>query len=130
MSILIVDDHRSLQQMLTIFLEDAGYEAVTASNGAEALAYLRHSAELPGLILLDVAMPKMSGWEFLRYQQRDARFADIPVVVMTALRLSDCREHAPNAVAVVDKPMNLLDLAEVLEAHYQPQHPVEESRTR
>jgi len=121
MRVLIVDDHLSLQTLLTLFLEDVGYEAVTANNGAEALAYLRQSPELPGLILLDVAMPKMTGWEFLRHQQHDARLAAIPVVLMTALRHIDREEQAPSAVAVVDKPMNLRDLAEVLHTHYRPQ---------
>ena len=49
------------------------------------------------------------------------RLAAIPVVVMTALGHIDCKEQAPGAVAVVDKPMNLMDLAAVLDTHYQPQ---------
>jgi CheY-like chemotaxis protein len=121
MCILIVDDHKSIQTVLTLFLEDVGYEAVTVSNGAEALKYLRQSTDLPGLILLDVAMPKMTGWEFIAQQQRDPRLSSVPVVLMSALRFSDCKERAPSAVAVIDKPMNLLDLAEVLHTHYRPQ---------
>jgi CheY-like chemotaxis protein len=121
MRILIVDDHVSLQTLLTLFLKDVGYEAVTANNGAEALNYLRQSADLPGLILLDIAMPKMTGWEFLSHQQRDPRLSCIPVVLMTALAHIDCDERAPSAVAVVGKPMDLLDLEEVLHTHYRPQ---------
>jgi CheY-like chemotaxis protein len=125
MSILIVDDHLSLQLLLTTFLEDVGYEAVTASNGAEALAYLRQSTDLPGLILLDVAMPTMTGWEFLRHQQCDARLASIPVVLMTALGHVDCEERAPGAVASLKKPMDLMELQALLHAHYRPQPHVE-----
>jgi CheY-like chemotaxis protein len=121
MCILIVDDHLSLQTLLTLFLEDAGYEAVTANNGAEALNYLRQSADLPGLILLDIAMPRMNGWEFLGHQQRDPRLSCIPVVLMTALTHRDYEERASSAVAVIDKPMNLPDLEAILHTYYQPQ---------
>ena len=121
MCILIVDDHLSLQTLLTLFLEDAGYETVTANNGAEALNYLRQSADLPGLILLDIAMPKMTGWEFLGHQQRDPRLSTIPVVLMSALAHVDCDERALSAVAMVSKPMDLPDLEEVLHTHYRPQ---------
>jgi len=121
MCVLIVDDHLSLQTLLTLFLEDVGYETATADNGAEALNYLRQSADLPGLILLDIAMPKMTGWEFLAHQQRDPRLSTIPVVLMSALAHVDCDERALSAVAMVGKPMDLLDLEEVLHTHYRPQ---------
>ena len=121
MCILIVDDHLSLQTFLTLFLEGVGYESVTANNGAEALNYLRQSIDLPGLILLDIAMPKMTGWEFLGHQQRDPRLSTIPVVLMTALAHINHDEQAPSAVAVVGKPMDLLELEEVLHTHYRPQ---------
>jgi CheY-like chemotaxis protein len=61
--------------MLATFLEDAGYTVVGAANGREALSYLYRCAKLPGLILLDVAMPVMTGWDFLRAQQDHAVFA-------------------------------------------------------
>jgi chemosensory pili system protein ChpA (sensor histidine kinase/response regulator) len=121
MSVLIVDDHLSLQTLLTLFLEDIGYEARTANNGAEALSYLQQSTNLPGLILLDIAMPKMTGWEFLRHQQRDSRLSAIPVVVMSALAHVDYEKQAPSAVAVIGKPIELHDLAEVVHTHYRPQ---------
>ena len=121
MSVLIVDDQVSLQTLLTLFLNDAGYEAVTVNNGAEALAYLQQSTDLPGLILLDIAMPKMTGWEFLNHRQRNPRLSAIPVVVMSALPYIDCEEQATSAVAVIDKPIDLLNLAELLHTHYHPQ---------
>jgi CheY-like chemotaxis protein len=65
MHILIVDDHVTLQTLLTTFLGEAGHDVVTATHGQEALTYLRHSTKLPDLILLDVAMPTMTGWAFL-----------------------------------------------------------------
>jgi CheY-like chemotaxis protein len=121
MSILIVDDNQCLQLLLTTFLEDAGYEAVSSDNGVEALEYLRQSIKLPGLILLDIAMPKMTGWEFVRQQQGDVRLASIPVVLMTALGHIDNPEEAPSVVATIDKPMDLAHLAAILGTYYQPQ---------
>ena len=65
------------------YFADEGYDVATASNGREALVYLKsHSA--PRLILLDVMMPVMDGYEFRVEQQRDPAIADIPVVVLTA----------------------------------------------
>jgi CheY-like chemotaxis protein len=121
MSILVVDDHQCLQLLLTTFLEDAGYEAVTADNGVEALEYLRQSIELPGLILLDIAMPKMTGWEFVRQQQGDVRLASIPVVLMTALGHIDNPEATPSVVTTIEKPIDLTHLAAIVNTYYRPQ---------
>jgi CheY-like chemotaxis protein len=123
--ILIVDDHLSLQMLLTVILEGAGYRGVTANNGQDALTYLHSSTDLPGLILLDVAMPIMTGWDFLRAQQQDARLATIPVVLMTALGHFDHEEVSANVVAYLKKPIDLDELEALLPAHYQLQFKTE-----
>jgi CheY-like chemotaxis protein len=119
--ILIVDDHLSLQMLLTLIVEGAGYRGATANNGQDALTYLRSSTNLPRLILLDVAMPIMTGWDFLRAQQQDARLATIPVVLMTALSGFDHEEAAANVVAYLKKPIDLDALEALVHAQYQPQ---------
>ena len=120
--ILIVDDHLSLQMLLTLIVEGAGYRGATANNGQDALTYLHASANLPGLILLDVAMPIMTGWDFLRAQQQDARLAAIPVVLMTALSHFDHQEASVNnVVAYLKKPIDLDALEALVHAQYQPQ---------
>src|SRR5215217_8230205 len=119
--ILIVDDHLSLQMLLTLIVEGAGYRGVTANNGQDALTYLHASTNLPGLILLDVAMPIMTGWDFLRAQQQDARLATIPVVLMTALDRFDHEEASANVVAYLKKPIDLDALEELVHAQCQPQ---------
>ena len=81
--ILIVEDDASVREALAIFLEGEGYAVVEAGDGAEALARLRTN-EPVGLILLDLMMPVMNGWEFRDAQTRDPRLASIPVVVITA----------------------------------------------
>jgi CheY-like chemotaxis protein len=106
MHILIVDDHADLQVLLTLILEEAGYTVISAANGRDALMYLHHTSELLGLILLDIAMPLMSGTEFLREQQRDPLLAAIPVVLLTA-RDSFDHEAAACVVATLHKPINL-----------------------
>ena len=119
--ILIVDDHLSLQMLLTLIVEGAGYHGVTANNGQDALTYLHSCTNLPGLILLDVAMPIMTGWDFLRAQQQDARLATIPVVLMTALSCFDHEEASANVVASLKKPIDLEALETLVHAQYLPQ---------
>ena len=75
-----------------------------AANGAEALGHLR-AAELPCVILLDLMMPVMDGWEFRRRQQEDPRLAPIPVVVITAA--GDHRASSISVQRILPKPLHL-----------------------
>jgi CheY-like chemotaxis protein len=84
-TILIVEDESRIRAVLTEILEDEGYPVASARNGLEALTYLRQQADRPHLILLDLGMPVMTGWEFRAEQQRDPTLAGIPVIVMSAL---------------------------------------------
>jgi CheY-like chemotaxis protein len=106
MHLLVVDDHADFQVLLTLILEEAGYTVISATNGRDALMYLHHTSELPGLILLDIAMPLVTGTEFLRQQQCDPLLAAIPVVLITARRDIE-QEAAACAVAILQKPVNL-----------------------
>jgi CheY-like chemotaxis protein len=80
--VLIVDDYPDLRRSLTILLQEAGYQVTTAAHGQEALELLR-TEPLPHLILLDLVMPVMHGWEFRRRQRQDPGLASIPVVVIS-----------------------------------------------
>ncbi len=80
--ILLVDDDVAATDFLTEILTGEGYTVTTAKNGKEALKHLR-GAQLPRLIILDLFMPEMHGWEFRRAQLKDAKLRDIPVVVTT-----------------------------------------------
>src|SRR5262245_20126397 len=106
MHILIVDDHADFQILLTMLLEEAGYTVISTTNGRDALIYLRQADVLPGLILLDIAMPLMTGTQFLREQQRDPLLAAIPVVLITA-RDNFELEAAACIIATLHKPINL-----------------------
>jgi CheY-like chemotaxis protein len=80
--ILVVDDERDIRELVRDILRFEGYTVVTASNGREALEHLR-SADLPRLILLDLMMPIMNGWEFRAEQLQDRRIMSVPVVVLS-----------------------------------------------
>jgi len=81
--VLIVDDDEAARAALAELVEMDGYVAATANDGIEALEYLQH-APPPCLIILDLSMPKMDGWQFRTEQKRDSATANIPVVVTTA----------------------------------------------
>jgi two-component system alkaline phosphatase synthesis response regulator PhoP len=78
-TILIVDDKDSLRKMVSSYLAEEGYRVVEASNGREAIFVARY--EKPDLIILDLMMPEMGGYEFMRVYSREA---DTPVIVLTA----------------------------------------------
>jgi two-component system OmpR family response regulator len=118
MSILIVDDQPDFRMMLTAFLEDAGYTIECAGNGRDALAHLMRCSDLPGLILLDVAMPIMTGWDFLRAQQSNAALRSIPVVVLSARNNAEHEAATYAPVAYLDKPVDLTTLLATIRAHY------------
>jgi CheY-like chemotaxis protein len=83
MLVLVIDDTDSAREVAERILRSDGVEAVGASSGSEALAVLEDRS--PDLILLDVAMPDMDGLTFLEQLRQDARWRNIPVVMMTAM---------------------------------------------
>lgn len=80
--ILFVDDERDLVQCAQVFFTDAGYEFVGAYDGLQAIQKTRE--EHPDLICLDVAMPRLTGWDVLVALQQEPETADIPVLMLTA----------------------------------------------
>ena len=78
-TIMVVDDKANVRQLLNDYLTEQGYKVVTATNGREALYTARH--EMPDAILLDIMMPEMDGYEFLREYRRER---SVPVIVITA----------------------------------------------
>ncbi|MGH2450759.1 MAG: response regulator [Candidatus Limnocylindria bacterium] len=109
--ILIVEDEPALRDLLSFILQESGYEARGAANGAEALAYCRE--ERFDLVLLDVMMPVMDGREFLRARDRSAQGA--PVIVMSAVRALDVLQQ-PGVVAFLEKPFDLGEIERLTHA--------------
>lgn len=94
-----------------------GYRAATAANGREALDYLRRS-HVPDLILLDLMMPVMDGWEFRREQERDPTLAGVPVVILSAADNHGNSDIA--ASAFLKKPLDFDRLLDIVR-RYCPQ---------
>jgi CheY-like chemotaxis protein len=83
-TVVVVEDDDDIREAVCEALHAEGYHTAEACNGLDALDMLHASRERPGLILLDLMMPIMDGWEFLRNIDREAELHDIPVAVMSA----------------------------------------------
>lgn len=118
--VLLVDDYPDAREMYSEYLKFTGFDVVEASNGIEAL---QRAVDMgPDIILMDLSLPVMDGWEATRRLKADARTADIPVVALTGHALSGISEGAQRAGcdAFVTKPCLPEDLVkeirQVLEA--------------
>lgn len=101
-SILVVDDDQSMRELLRIHLSNAGYDVSVAADGIEAgYAVLRNP---PDLIITDVNMPNMNGYEFIEALKSEAALASIPVVFLTSMEDSD-RGRQLGAVGYITKPV-------------------------
>ena len=115
--VLVVDDDEPIRRLVGMALLDDGYEVLSASNGAIALEHAREHA--PDVVLLDMNMPIMDGWEFFkRYQELSRQRA--PVVVMTAAASAQTRAEQLGADAWLGKPFDLEDLAAVVKRFLPP----------
>ena len=101
--VLVVDDDPDIRETLRFVLEDAGYPVYTAENGREALEVLGDAHPLPGLILLDLMMPVMSGDEMLKALKQVHALASIPVTIVTA----SGAPMPPQASGILKKPVDL-----------------------
>jgi CheY-like chemotaxis protein len=104
--ILIVDDDEDVRDVLEMLLDDNGFDVVTAANGRRALELLE-SGETPSLILLDLMMPVMSGWDLWDSLQQSPAYRDIPVIVLTASGLT---QGCIGRALVLSKPVGPTDL--------------------
>ena len=112
-TILIVDDDADLREALTELLQSKGYRVASADDGAKALESLRKSGA-PGLILLDLMMPVMDGYEFIAQRNSDPALAGIPVVVISAGRHPQ-GSVVPGADEILYKPFEADHLIRIVE---------------
>ena len=114
--VLVVEDNAEVRQALVALLEAEGYHVAEAVDGVSALRLLRTGAVQPCLIVLDLMMPRMSGWDFRMEQRSDLRLADIPVVVVSADPLASQAERM-GAAAVLSKPADPEQFLELIGRH-------------
>jgi two-component system, chemotaxis family, chemotaxis protein CheY len=115
----VVDDDPDMREALRLMLELGGYRVEEAAEGQQALALLRRQPECC-LILLDLMMPGMNGWQFRKAQQEVPELAAIPVLVLSAMR--DVSRHAEEvgAVACFSKPIDTDRLMAEIARHCPP----------
>ena len=114
--VLIVDDERKNRQLIEVMLGEDGYQLLTASCGEDALAMIALSA--PDLVLLDVMMPGMDGYQVAARIKADPATAHIPVVILTALGDRNSMAHGLSAGAVqyLTKPVTRAELSACVRA--------------
>ncbi|MEO8192183.1 MAG: response regulator [Acidobacteriota bacterium] len=112
-TVLVVEDDPELLEALSDALESEGYGVGRARHGLDALGQLR-AGKRPCLILLDLMMPIMNGWQFRHEQRQDSELSRIPVVVVSAK--TDSAQHAAwlEADAYIEKPVSLQTLLETV----------------
>ena len=111
-SILVVEDDQTIREALKLFLEVEGFDVLTAGDGQQALDTLSRSPIKPRLILLDLMMPIMDGYEFLSQRLQNSELKTIPVVAVSAF--SSPSEEL-GAQGFVKKPVDLHDLMQFVE---------------
>jgi DNA-binding response OmpR family regulator len=117
--ILVVDDEDDILHFLELVLREKGYDVSTASGGHEALT--KAQLERPHLILLDIMMPQMDGWEVLKLLRVDEETAEIPVAMLSARTEAKDRVQGlqEGAIDYICKPFSLQDLLVKIETIFQ-----------
>lgn len=115
-AVMIVEDDAFIRDDLAEILADEGYPVATAGNGAEALDLLR-GGDPPSLILLDLMMPVMDGWQLRRELLKDAALARIPIVVLSGAGSVKSEAASLGAVGYVSKPFKLETLLRLIARH-------------
>ena len=103
-SILVVEDHEDTREIIAELIAKEGHSYHEAENGQEAIDWLEQQTDLPCLILLDLRMPVMDGWDFLRAIRAVPRWADLAVIVISATIAQDAAVPVLPAKAFWSKP--------------------------
>lgn len=111
--ILLVEDNADLRESTQLLLQLKGYRVMGVENATDALRLLSRMEPLPCLILLDLVMPEMDGWQLLQELQRNAVFANISVVILSAI--NNDYTNTPNVVSRLVKPVREEQVASILE---------------
>jgi CheY-like chemotaxis protein len=118
--VLLVEDNDDIREMMALALQLAGARVACASNGREALSLLK-SRPAPKLILLDLMMPVMNGWELSAALKRDEALAHVPIVVISAM--GEAGVAALQPAEFISKPVDIDHLIDVVAEHCGPGGP-------
>ena len=108
LAVLVVEDDDGIREAISLLLENEGFHVAQAENGARALEVLREMPH-PALILADLMMPVMDGWQLLKALEQDDRLATLPVVVVSAVD-----EQRPQGYRRIKKPIDFDDLIKIV----------------
>ena len=118
--ILLVDDDAAVRDAFTALLQEEGFNVATAIHGEDALRYLATMPQ-PRLIILDLMMTVMDGWQFLEVQREHELLRAIPVVVLSAQSLREHEAAALNVALYLRKPVNVSSLLMIAESYCRPE---------
>lgn len=116
--ILLIEDDPDIRTTVHAVLDEAGYDVLSAAGGEEALRLLGRGP-LPRVILLDLMMPGMSGWGFYKELREEPQWAQIPIVVFSAVGKVESYAEIIGAVAVLRKPVDLEELLDTVGRYCQ-----------
>ncbi|HXI58693.1 MAG TPA: response regulator [Polyangia bacterium] len=130
-TVLLVEDDPDVRDVLEDELEDGGYNVIPAANGKQALDFLTlNRPEKADVVILDLMMPMVSGWEVLDQMHADPQLAEIPVIVLSAMSLDrpdpqggKQRRQRPTTVNVrqfIPKPFSLRQIFDALSGVFGP----------
>ena len=115
--ILVVDDNQDGRELVVKILKNRGYQIIEAVDGEEALE--KASVECPDLILLDISIPKLDGYEVTRRLKSQVKFKDTPIIALTAHAMKGDREKALEAGCdgYISKPIDIHELPDQIKSY-------------
>jgi CheY-like chemotaxis protein len=116
-TVLVVDDDDAIRILITHLLEREGFAVRNAINGMDALEYLKKNPTGPSLILLDLRMPVLDGWQFRTIQLADPTWSKIPVIVITSLKTVENDIVSIKAAGYCHKPLQVDLLVQMVHQH-------------
>lgn len=111
--VLVIDDDQGIREAILETLRDDGFEVQEAADGREALDIINDRTDESFMLLLDLMMPRVSGWQLLGALEQEGRLRDIPVVVISALRSDAAR--LPARIRFLKKPFEMNTLLGIVE---------------
>ncbi len=115
-TILLIEDDDDFRESLVELLAAHGYQALAVAHGGEALDWLQANPP-PCLILLDLMLPVMSGWEFRRLQLADGKLSAIPTIVLSGISDLAQESRRLNAIAFLSKPIDFPSLCATIDRY-------------